>query len=252
MDPYYLLMRLPNETTEDFLLLQPFVPRSRDDSVKVLSAFMVAKSDPNNYGQLEAFVMPRTRQVDGPAIVNARINQEPEVSREITLLSTAGSNVRLGNLLLIPIEQSLLYIRPLYIEAEGTPVPQLKKVIVVYGARVVIKDSLREAIVTLFPGSSPATLEQQGAGAGATPAPGQPPPAGGTPTTPAPVATINDLLTEATAKFTAAEEALKAGDLAGYQKATNEAKDLVRRASDAARITSGTPATTTPTTRPTA
>jgi uncharacterized membrane protein (UPF0182 family) len=253
MDPYYLLMRLPNESTEDFLLLQPFVPRSRDDSVKVLSAFMVAKSDPLNYGQLEAFVMPRTRQVDGPAIVNARINQEPEVSREITLLSTAGSNVRLGNLLLIPIEQSLLYIRPLYIEAEGTPVPQLKKVIVVYGARVVIKDSLREAIGTLFPGSSPATLEQQGAGVTA-PAPGgttTPPPGGGT--TPPPAATsVNDLLNEATAKFTAAEEALKAGDLAGYQKATNEAKDLVRRASDAARITSGTPATTTPTTRPTA
>jgi uncharacterized membrane protein (UPF0182 family) len=252
MDPYYLLMRLPGETTEDFLLLQPFVPRSRDDSVKVLSAFMVAKSDPNNYGQLEAFVMPRNRQVDGPAIVNARINQQPEVSREITLLSTAGSNVRLGNLLLIPIEQSLLYIRPLYIEAEGTPVPQLKKVIVVYGNSVVIKDSLREAITTLFPGSSPATLEQQGAGATAPPPGGTTTtPPGGTPPPP-PVTNLNDLLTEATAKFAAADEALKAGDLAAYQRATNEAKDLVRRASEAARSTSGTPATTTPTTRPTA
>ncbi len=253
MDPYYLLMRLPGETTEDFLLLQPFVPRSRDDSVKVLSAFMVAKSDPNNYGQLEAFVMPRNRQVDGPAIVNARINQQPEVSREITLLSTAGSNVRLGNLLLIPIEQSLLYIRPLYIEAEGTPVPQLKKVIVVYGNSVVIKDSLREAIITLFPGSSPATLEQQGAGA-APPASGgtTTTPPRGTPPPPPPATNLNDLLTEATAKFAAADEALKAGDLAAYQRATNEAKDLVRRASEAARSTSGTPATTTPTTRPTA
>jgi uncharacterized membrane protein (UPF0182 family) len=251
MDPYYLLMRLPGETTEDFLLLQPFVPRSRDDSVKVLSAFMVAKSDPNNYGQLEAFVMPRNRQVDGPAIVNARINQQPEVSREITLLSTAGSNVRLGNLLLIPIEQSLLYIRPLYIEAEGTPVPQLKKVIVVYGSNVVIKDSLREAITTLFPGSSPATLEQQGAGATPLPPTGTTPPPGGT-TPPPPATGLNDLLNEATARFTAAEEALKAGDLAAYQRATNEAKELVRRAADAARSTSGTPATTTPTTRPTA
>jgi uncharacterized membrane protein (UPF0182 family) len=213
---------------------------------------MVAKSDPNNYGQLEAFVMPRNRQVDGPAIVNARINQQPEVSREITLLSTAGSNVRLGNLLLIPIEQSLLYIRPLYIEAEGTPVPQLKKVIVVYGNSVVIKDSLREAITTLFPGSSPATLEQQGAGATAPPPGGTTTtPPGGTPPPP-PVTNLNDLLTEATAKFAAADEALKAGDLAAYQRATNEAKDLVRRASEAARSTSGTPATTTPTTRPTA
>ncbi|HWI02241.1 MAG TPA: UPF0182 family protein, partial [Acidimicrobiales bacterium] len=228
MDPYYLLMRLPNETTEDFLLLQPFVPRSTDDSVKVLSAFMVAKSDVNNYGKLEAFVMPRSRQVDGPALVNARINQQPEVSREITLLGTAGSKVRLGNLLLIPIEQSLLYIRPLYVEAEGTPLPQLKKVIVVYGDRVVIKDSLREAITTLFPGSNPVTLEQQGMGAAPPAPPGQatPPPAG---TPPPPATNVSDLLNEATARFTAAEEALKAGDLAGYQKATNEAKELARR-----------------------
>ena len=252
MDPFYLLMRLPDETTEDFLLLQPFVPRSRDDSVKVLSAFMVAKSDPGNYGQLEAFVMPRTRQVDGPAIVNARINQQPEVSREITLLNTSGSKVRLGNLLLIPVEQSLLYIRPLYVEAEGTPVPQLKKVIVVYGNSVVIKDSLREAMSTIFPGSSPATLEQQGVGSTAPPT-GQPAPLpGGGSTTPPPPASINDLLNQATARFTAADEALRAGDLATYQKATNDAKDLVRRAADAARATSGAPPSTTATTRPTA
>ncbi len=252
MDPYYLLMRLPDEQTEDFLLLQPFVPRSRDDSVKVLSAFMVAKSDIGSYGELEAFVMPRTRQVDGPAIVNARINQQPEVSREITLLNTSGSQVRLGNLLLIPIEQSLLYIRPLYVEAEGTPVPQLKKVIVVYGDKVVIKDSLREAIGTIFPGSSPATLEQQGLGVTAPPTGQQPPPGGGAPTTLAPLTSVNELLTEATARFTAAEEALKAGDLATYQKATNDAKDLVRRAAEAARTTSDTPDPTTTTTRPTA
>ena len=80
--------------------------------------------------------------MDGPAIVNARINQQPEVSQQITLLNTSGSKVRLGNLLLIPIEQSLIYIRPLYVEAEGTPVPQLKKVIVVSGDKVVLKDSI--------------------------------------------------------------------------------------------------------------
>lgn len=248
MDPYYLLMRLPDEQQEDFLLLQPFVPRSRDDSVKVLSAFMVAKSDPDNYGKLATYVMPRNRQVDGPAIVNALINQQPEVSEQITLLNTSGSNVRLGNLLLIPIEQSLLYIRPLYVEAEGTPVPQLKKVIVVYGDKVVMRDSLREAITAIFPGSRPSTLEQQGAGQPA-PAPGPggqttPGPGG----TPAPVlSSVNDLLAEATNRFNAAEEALKNGDLAGYQRNTNEAKDLVRRASDAARAVVPTTTTTRPT-----
>ena len=257
MAPYYLLMRLPEEQTEDFLLLQPFVPRSKDDSVKVLSAFMVAKSDPGNYGQLEAFVMPRARQVDGPAIVNSRINQTPEVSSQITLLNTSGSKVRLGNLLLIPVEQSLIYIRPLYVEAEGTPLPQLKKVIVVFGDKVVMRDSLREAITAIFPGSSPATLEQQGAGAATPPPSGgttAPPTAGGTtPTTVAP--TVGDLLDQAAARFADADAALKAGDLAGYQKATNDAKDLVARASAAAKATAAPAApapTTTPTTKATA
>jgi hypothetical protein len=246
-------MRLPEEPTEDFLILQPFVPRSKDDSVKVLSAFMVAKSDPNDYGKLEAFVMPRSRQVDGPAIVNSLINQQPEVSQQITLLNTSGSKVRLGNLLLIPIEQSLLYIRPLYVEAEGTPVPQLKKVIVVFGDKVVMKDSLREAITTLFPGSAPNTLEQQGGG-NAAPAPGQTPaPApGGTPA-PAPVPTsVNDLLNAATARFADADAALRAGDLAGYQKATNDAKGLVQQAADAAKASTAPTPSTTPTTKATA
>ena len=109
----------PARSEEDFLILQPFVPFSRDDSRKDLTAFMVAKSDPRNYGRLEAFVMPRARQIDGPAIVNARINQQPEISQQITLLSTAGSNVKLGNLLVIPINQSLIYIQPLYVQAAG-------------------------------------------------------------------------------------------------------------------------------------
>ncbi|HEV3364779.1 MAG TPA: UPF0182 family protein, partial [Acidimicrobiia bacterium] len=106
MDPYYLLMRLPDAPKLEFLMLQPFVPFSDDDSRRELSAFMVAKGDPEDYGKLEVFVMPRDRQVDGPAIVNARINQQPEVSQLITLLSRAGSEVLLGNLVIIPVEQS--------------------------------------------------------------------------------------------------------------------------------------------------
>ena len=252
MDPYYLLMRLPAEEDEDFVMLQPFVPRSRDDSVKNLSAFMVAKMDPDNYGQLEAYVMPRARTVDGPALVNARINQDPAVSQEITLLDTAGSKVRLGNLLVIPIEQSLLYIRPLYVEATGTPLPQLKKVIVVFGDRVVMRDSFREAMTVLFPGSTPNTLEQQGGGQTANPVQGQAPPASGG-TTPSPTVPtgVADLLAQAGTRFQSADEALRAGDLATYQRLNNEGRDLVRRATDAARA-SAAPVPTTATTRPAA
>lgn len=253
MDPYYLLMRLPEQADEDFVILQPFVPRSRDDSVKNLSAFMVAKMDPDNYGQLSAYVMPRARTVDGPALVNARINQDPDVSQQITLLDTSGSKVRLGNLLVIPIEQSLLYIRPLYVEATGTPLPQLKKVIVVFGNRVVMKDSFREAMTVMFPGSSPNTLEQKGTGQGANPSPGQTSPGGGgtTGTNPSVPTSVADLLAQASARFQAADDALRTGDLAGYQKATNEGRDLVRQATDATK-TSVPPVTATATTRPAA
>jgi hypothetical protein len=232
-------------------MLQPFVPRSRDDSVKNLSAFMVAKMDPDNYGQLEAYVMPRARTVDGPALVNSRINQDPAVSQEITLLDTAGSKVRLGNLLVIPIEQSLLYIRPLYVEATGTPLPQLKKVIVVFGDRVVMRDSFREAMTVLFPGSTINTLEQQGGGQTSNPVQGQPPPPEGA--TPAPTIPtgVAELLTQAGARFQSAEDALRAGDLATYQRLNNEGRDLVRRATDEARA-SAAPAPTTATTRPAA
>ncbi len=257
MEPYHLLMRLPDEDQEDFLILQPFVPFSRDDSRKDLTAFMVAKSDPSQYGRLEAFVMPRARPVDGPALVNARINQQPDISREITLLGTGGSNVKLGNLLVIPVNQSLIYIQPLYVQAVGTPLPQLKKVIVVAGDRVVMRDSLRESLTVLF-GTSPPTLEMQGAGAPAAPPPetGEPGPDGSPPPTTAPPAvdaTVGGLLDQANARFTAADEALRRGDLAAYQRETEAAKNLVKQASDAARAAApAAPAATPPTTRATA
>jgi len=166
MDPYYLQMRLPDEPSTEFLILQPFVPFSDDDTRRELAGFMIAKSDPEDYGRLRVFVMPRDRQVDGPAIVSARMNQEPEVSQLITLLSRAGSEVLQGNLLVIPIEQSLVYIRPLYVQATGAnAVPELKKVIVAFSNQVAISDTLQGALALVF-GDAPATLEE-GPGAAA-------------------------------------------------------------------------------------
>ena len=245
MDPYYLLMRLPDEEDEEFLLLQPFVPTSRDDSRKELSAFMVAKSDPENYGKLEVFVMPRNRQIDGPALVDAKINQEPEISEQITLLSRAGSRVLLGNLLIIPVNDSLLYIRPMYVEAERTEVPQFKKAIVVYADQVVMRDTLKQALEDIF-GAAPETLEV---------APGEPDggepdePGGGE--TPAVSESVQELLDRATAAFAAAEEALRGGDLAAYQARNREARDLVARAVSQMQAEAA-PATTTTTTTPSA
>ncbi len=247
MDPYYLLMKLPNSEREDFLILQPFVPFSRDDSRKDLTAFMVAKSDPAEYGTLEAFVMPRTRPIDGPALINSRINQDPVISQQITLLSTAGSDVKLGNLLVIPVNQTLLYVQPLYVAAEGTPLPQLKRVIAVFGDQVVMENSLEEALTRIF-GGSPETLEQQGASqqVGPTPSPpsgSQAPAQGGIDPD------VVELLRQANAKFETANQALGRGDLAAYQRDINDARELIRRASESSGLPTSTgPSPTTSTT----
>ena len=219
MEPYYLLMRLPDAPKAEFLILQPFVPFSEDDSRRELSGFMVAKSDPDDYAKLEVFVMPRDRQVDGPAIVNARINQEPEVSQLITLLSRAGSEVLLGNLLVIPVDQSLVYVRPLYVQATGAnAVPELKKVIVAFGDRIAIRDSLQDALVAVF-GDAPETLEE---GPGA---PGQPPGTGSVLP-----AEVQQLLDEAARAFADADAALRAGDPVGYAQKMQEGRAAFDRA----------------------
>ena len=235
MDPYYLLMRLPDAPSLEFLMLQPFVPFSADDSRRELSAFMVAKGDPEGYGQLEVFVMPRDRQVDGPAIVNARINQEPEVSQLITLLSRAGSEVLLGNLVIIPVEQSLIYIRPLYVQATGaSAVPELKKVIVAFGDRIAIRDTFQDALVAVF-GAAPETLEEG-------PADGPPPDT--TPTVPGQVSSeARRLLDQAAQAFTAADAALRAGDPVEYARKVQEGRQLFEQARQA---TTGTTQATTP------
>ena len=236
MDPYYLLMRLPGEPRPEFLILQPFVPFSDDDSRRELSAFMVAKSDPTEYGKLEVFVMPRDRQVDGPAIVNARINQDPEVSSLITLLSRAGSEVLLGNLVIIPIDQSLLYIRPLYVQATGAnAVPELKKVIVAFGGRIQIRDTLQQALVAVF-GDAPPTLEE-GPGTGEVPVdPGAPT---------AVSEEVRRLLDEAGRAFADADAALRNGDPVGFATKVQEGRAAFERARQAA-AREPTTATTVP------
>ena len=228
MNPYYLLTRLPNEKSESFLILQPFVPTSQSDQRKDLSAFMIAKSDPNDYGKMETFVMPGDVSVDGPALADAKINQDTTISSQITLLNTAGSKVLLGNMLVIPINQSLLYIRPLYVQAVNTPQPQFKKAIVVFGDRAVMQNTLKEALDVIF-GAAPPTLEQ---GAGATPAPA-PAPGAPTPAPSAPSTNVKTLLDQAAAAFNDAQTALKNGDLTGYQNNVNKAQQLITAAQQA-------------------
>ena len=237
MDPYYLLMRLPGEAKESFLLLRPFVPVSSNDSRKELTAFMVAKSDPNDYGQLETFVMPRGSLPDGPGLVAATMQQDTAVSQLQTLLGQKGSDLKYGNLIMVPVGDSLLYVRPVYTVAESTKVPSLKKVIVEYNGQVEVEDTLQQALTAMF-GTAPATGESQPGGG-----------VGGTGTTPTvPKDSVADLLAKAQQSFADADKALKDGDLGTYQRKEKEGRDYVQQAEQRSSGSSTTPTTAPPTT----
>jgi uncharacterized membrane protein (UPF0182 family) len=239
-DPYYLYIRLPGDKTESFLILQPFVPVSNDNKQTRLISFMTAKSDPATYGDLEAFVMPQGTNVTGPVQAANNIQSDVNISEQLTLLSRGGSSVRLGNLQLIPVGESVVYIQPIFVQQTGQQgFPQFRFVAVfVPGGdkNPVIATSVQQGLNELFNLSTP---EPEG--------PDTPP------TTEDPDVTVADLLRDAAAKFTEADEALKAGDLGRYQELVAEAQDLVNRA---ARVLSGegsgSGSTTTTTTSPTA
>jgi uncharacterized membrane protein (UPF0182 family) len=214
------------------------VPVSQGDKQQNLSSFMTAKSDPDDYGKLQVFVMPRNGFVDGPALVNARVSSNTTISKEISLLNTQGSQVLLGNVVVIPIQQSLLYIRPLYVQSSQNPLPELRKVIVVYGDRSEMGDSLQEVLTRIF-GAAPPTLEERKGGTTTAPT-----------TTPTNVAPdVKALLDQAQAAYDAAQAALKAGDLAEFQRQLNVMADLLgkaRAAADRANASSPTTTTTAP------
>jgi uncharacterized protein len=235
MDPYYLLMKLPGETKETFLILEPFVPvGAGGNELSNLSAFMVAKSDPADYGRLESYSMPLGEVVRGPDQINAIINTTPDISSRLTLLNQQGSQIIQGNMLVIPVDQSLLYIRPLYIQGSGaTKLPEFKFVVVVYGGRAVIGASLPDALSQLFPDLGPAPP------AGTTAGNPPPPPPGGTAGLPG---TVADLLNQASNAYNDAQTALKSGDLAAYQKDVDHMADLIRQ-SQAVTTPASTPTT---------
>lgn len=219
MLPYYLLMELPEEDRLSFLLMQPFTPAARPN----MSAFVVAKSGPlGEYGDLISYEMPEDRQVNGPGQVGDFIEQDPIVSAEFTLLSQEGSTVVRGNLLVVPIEDSLLYVQPIYLVADTGGIPQFKRVIASFNSQIEIADSLDEVLVLLF-GSPDAVEDVDGDDGDGDVTP--------------PEGTIQEqvelLLGAAATAFDQADEALRGGDLAEYQKKVDEARGYIQ---DANRI----------------
>ena len=147
MEPYYTIMKLPGESGAEYIQMLPFTPRQKEN----LAAWMVARSDGENYGQLAAFQFPKQTVVFGPNQIAARINQDQDIAPQITLWNQQGSEVIQGNLLVIPIEESLIYIRPLYLRAAGGRIPEMKRVMVAYRNQIVMEESLDQALERMFP-----------------------------------------------------------------------------------------------------
>ncbi len=210
MLPYYLLMKLPGDDQLSFLLMQPFTPRDRPNMV----SFMVAKSGP-----LSEYGLPSDSQIDGPGQVGNFINQNPEISAEFTLLGQSGSRVIQGDMLVIPIEQSLLYVQPIYItandEASSTGIPEFKRVVVSYNGKIEMRSTLDEALAAVF------GVANSGDGE----------------TAETPTGTVEEqvveLLARADAAFTAADEAMRDGDLVTWAQKIEEAQTAIQQASAA-------------------
>jgi uncharacterized membrane protein (UPF0182 family) len=203
MSPYYTVMKLPGETGPEFIQMLPFTPRQKDN----LAAWMVARSDGDQYGRLVVFQFPKQTVVFGPRQIAARISQDQVIAPQITLWNQQGSEVIQGTLLVIPIEESLIYIRPLYLRAEGGRIPELKRVIVAYQNQIVMEETLERALDLLFPGRTapPPPAEP----AVSAPKPGE---------TPAPVtpAAAGDLATQAREHYQRALQAQRDGNWALY------------------------------------
>jgi uncharacterized membrane protein (UPF0182 family) len=146
VEPYYLITSLPIVPLEEFVLLLPYTPRQRTN----LIAWLAARSDGENYGKLVLYTFPKERLVYGPEQIEARINQDPVISQQISLWNRQGSRAVQGNLLIVPIEQSLLYVEPLYLEAAQNSLPTLVRVIVAYENRIVMAPTLEEALQAIF------------------------------------------------------------------------------------------------------
>jgi len=152
--PYYVIMALPGEPQEEFLLLQPFTPMNKKNMI----SWIAGRMDGDNYGELLVYEFPKDALVFGPAQIEARISNDPLISEQLTLWDQSGSQVIRGNLLVIPMEKSLIYVEPLYLQASGeNPIPELTRVIVSYGSQVVMEETLDGALETLFGGAGDGT-----------------------------------------------------------------------------------------------
>ncbi len=208
-DPFlrHIVMRLPGEKDAEFIFMVPFTPKGKDN----LASWMVARNDGEHYGKLVVYRLPKQSLVYGPSQIVNRINQDTEISRQISLWDQRGSEVIRGHLLVIPIEESLIYVQPLYLRAEGGRIPELKRVVVAYQNQVVMEETLEAGLSRLFGGTVPTT----------TAAVVPPPPAGD--------GGIADLSRRATEIYERAIAAQRSGDWARYGEELKRLGELLKQ-----------------------
>jgi uncharacterized membrane protein (UPF0182 family) len=245
IDPYYLYLKLPKEESEHFIVITPFVPVSSNNKETRLVSFLTANSDPGHYGELRAFTMPQGETVKGPVQVNSEMNRASPISSAVTILNQQGSRVTQGSLQLIPVGNSLLYVRPFYAQGRAAgSFPQFQFVAVFtqdFG-QAVCAQNVNDALNQLFgqaersascnvaitgpqPGADTTTTTTTTEPGTVTTTPGPT-----TTTLPAATGSVQDLLNQAAAKFTQADAALAAGDLGRYQQLEKEGRALVAEA----------------------
>jgi uncharacterized membrane protein (UPF0182 family) len=201
IESYYTIMRLPGEKAEEFILLTPFNPSKKDNMI----AWMAARSDGTHYGKLIAYNFPKQKLIYGPRQIEARIDQDAFISQQLSLWSQRGSQVIRGSLLAIPIEQSLLYVQPLYLAAEKGSLPELKRVIVSMGNQIAMEENLEASLGQLFGSGSKPQLTARTEAASAASAPGT-----------ARDTNVRGLADQALQQYGRALELLRQGNFAGY------------------------------------
>jgi hypothetical protein len=234
-EAYYVYMRMPGESHPEFLLLQPMVPATRPNMI----AWVAARNDGDDYGNVRVYRFPRDTSVFGPVQIEARIDQDPIISAQVSLWSQAGSQVVRGNLIVIPVQDSIIYLEPIYLQSTGSAIPEFTKIVVASPTKIVWGDTLEEALTLLLAG-----------GAGPTPTPTPTPSPGASPT-PAPTAgpnmtpqpaDVQALIRYANERYEAAQEALTRGDFATYGVEIAEVERTLRQL----EIIAGGSATPTP------
>ncbi len=214
MEPYYVIMRLPGEEREEFVLMLPFTPTQKDNMI----TWLAARSDSDKYGKLIAYNFPKDKLIYGPRQIEARIDQDPTISSQLTLWGQKGSQVIRGSLLVIPIEQSILYIEPIYLQAERGQLPELKRVVVASGDLIAMEETLAESLNAIYAGLSSEELPVT------------------SPTAPERSDKLAELAKLAQEHYNKAQEYLKEGDWAGWGEELSEMSKALRQLVELAEI----------------